>query len=910
MFARVCSLTLVLLGLALPQSAHALQAREAEAPPAPLPADYQPWPHEVQGSGVTYLIYQPQTERWTGDKVRFRAAVAYSAGGTTRYGIIFGDARTQVDATSGMVTLRDIVFDKANFPTAPDGGQADLRELQRVEAGPWRVPRERLENRDAADERVPVRNDPPKVFVSYSPALLVLIDGEPVLRPIADSKYERVINTRALILRDSSSGRFYLHVYDGWLQSQDALGPWRRVTGISSELEAVGERIAQIGQVDLLEGGEERPSLEGGTPVIYVSTRPAELIMIKGEPQFDPIPSTSLLWVRNTNAQVLLDTGSNDYFALISGRWFRAPNLNGPWRHAPPNTLPRELALIQNDHPLAPVRAAVPGTPQAQEAAIANGVPQTAAVKRSDARFEPTFDGAPQFRPVEGTRLQYVVNSPSAILRVEDGTLYAVDNGVWFTARAVSGPWTVATWIPPVIYTIPASSPLHYVTYVQVYGATSETVYTGYTPGYYGTVVNTDGTVVYGTGAYVTPWVGSVWYGAPWTYGFGWRAGVWPSYGFGIYWGSYWPTWGPWWGPWWRPWYGAWWRPAPFWGPWGWGWPAWNAFGWWGRPVVHGKFPGWVHPVPPPARPPVVGSPVPPAPSFRQRSSTPFPGFTQQVAPFTRPSSAALAGSAGGTVANVPGGRATIAGNAPPGANFRQMFRGVNSPSGNSPFPGFNQQVAPPSRSFAAPAGGMNAPAPAAAVGAASPRAPSAAVGSRAPGFPQTSRGFSPIGANPYPGYSMNIAPRSPSPGVGAAPPLGSTPVQPSFRSFSGAGPNVPGAGAAPRNFNFGGASQRPFVGLPQGGVSPMIAPRGVPGMGGAVGAPTMRRGFSGGGMPQPSGGVMMAPRGGPGMGGGGFPGGAGAAPSMRGGGAFPGAPGAAPSTRGGPFPGLRGNQR
>ena len=38
------------------------------------------------------------------------------------------------------------------------------------------------------------------------------------------------------------------------------------------------------------------------------------------------------------------------------------------------------------------------------------------------------------------------------------------------------------------IYTIPANSPLHYVTYVRVYGSTNEEVYVGYTPGYYGTV--------------------------------------------------------------------------------------------------------------------------------------------------------------------------------------------------------------------------------------------------------------------------------------------------------------------------------------------------------------------------------------------------------------------------------------
>ncbi len=98
-------------------------------------------------------------------------------------------------------------------------------------------------------------------------------------------------------------------------------------------------------------------------------------------------------------------------------------------------------------------------------------------------------------------------------------SLYAVTAGVWFTASQLTGPWSVATVVPSVIYTIPPSSPIYYVTYVRIYEATPEVVYEGYTPGYLGTVVAPYGTVVYGTGYAYTPWVGSVWYAPPYTYG-------------------------------------------------------------------------------------------------------------------------------------------------------------------------------------------------------------------------------------------------------------------------------------------------------------------------------------------------------------------------------------------------------
>ena len=105
------------------------------------------------------------------------------------------------------------------------------------------------------------------------------------------------------------------------------------------------------------------------------------------------------------------------------------------------------------------------------------------------------------------------------IIQVDPGNYFAVSSGVWFTAPAVTGPWRVATSVPNVIYTIPTSSVVHFVTYVRIYGATPEVVYVGYTPGYMGTVVGPYGTVVYGTGYTYAPWVGSVWYPPPYTYG-------------------------------------------------------------------------------------------------------------------------------------------------------------------------------------------------------------------------------------------------------------------------------------------------------------------------------------------------------------------------------------------------------
>jgi len=60
------------------------------------------------------------------------------------------------------------------------------------------------------------------------------------------------------------------------------------------------------------------------------------------------------------------------------------------------------------------------------------------------------------------------------------------------------------------------------VTYVRVYSSTPTTVFVGYTPGYYGTVLSSDGVVVYGTGYYYPPYIGTAYYPPPYyTYGYG-----------------------------------------------------------------------------------------------------------------------------------------------------------------------------------------------------------------------------------------------------------------------------------------------------------------------------------------------------------------------------------------------------
>ena len=403
----------------------------------------------------------------------------------------------------------------------------------------------------------------------------------------------------------------------------------------------------------------EHSSLKSGAPTVYVSTTPAELLQSQGQPDLVPIPGTQLLYVKNTADSIFVYTANQNYYVLITGRWFSSTSMNGPWQFVAGASLPPDFAKIPVDSPKANALVSVPGTPQAKEALIENQIPQTATITRSQANLTVSYDGDPKFKSIQDTSLKYAENTATPVIEVTDSSFYAVQNGVWFTSTADVGPWVVATTVPGVIYTIPPTSSVYYVTYVKIYGYTNDVVYVGYTPGYYGTVVSTGNVVVYGTGYAYSPYVGTVWYGAPATYGvgagFAWGVAAGWALGFGIGYSSSYCY--PWWGP--VGYYGAAWAPAYGYGGWG-GVAATNVYGHWGNAAYAGTRAAWANPYTG-----NVGT------GFRGTAYNPVNGATTAGRGFSNTNvyTGNQVGGAGGvhynpTTGIVSGGRAGYAGNA------------------------------------------------------------------------------------------------------------------------------------------------------------------------------------------------------------------------------------------------------
>jgi len=483
------------------------------------------WPRTIESPEGKFVVYQPQLESFTGDRVRARAAISVTPAGSKEpiFGAMWVSARVDTDRAERTVNLHDAAVTSVKFPDAAQAQQEKFKKAVEESGKTWDLSLsldqflaavQLAEKEKEAAEKF--NNAPPKFLLRKTPAVLVSMEGEPKLRKVEKTGLMRVVNTPFLIVLDAETKAYYLRAGENWMQAEQAAGPWKitgRVPSAAVALATGKDPSGLTGLSPVLE-----PADDEVVPSVIVATEPSELIVLDGEPEFETIPGTNLLYVSNTQSDVFMDISSQSIYILVSGRWFHAKSKAGPWAYVPADDLPKDFALIPPGSPKADVRASVPNTNESREAVADAYLPQTATVNRKTAKLTVAYDGDPKFEAIEGTTMAYAVNTSSAVIMLAK-RYYCCDQAVWFEADAPLGPWVVCVSVPKEVYTIPPSCPIYQVKYVYVYESTPETVYVGYTPGYEGCYVY-GASVVFGTGYVYPPWNGPHWYPRPTTWGF------------------------------------------------------------------------------------------------------------------------------------------------------------------------------------------------------------------------------------------------------------------------------------------------------------------------------------------------------------------------------------------------------
>ena len=194
------------------------------------------------------------------------------------------------------------------------------------------------------------------MFFSDTPAILVNIDGDVIWSPVKDNDLRFAVNTNWDLFEHGPSKTYYLRVDSSWLSAQSVDGPWmpqRKLPPSFSKLpddenwKAVKESLSTA-------PGPARAL------TVFVSRRPAELILLTGPATYEPVSGTQLQFVSNTESDLFRVGTDGPVYFLVSGRWFMSPGFQGPWTFATPN--PEDFQRIPLEHPRSRVLASVPGT--------------------------------------------------------------------------------------------------------------------------------------------------------------------------------------------------------------------------------------------------------------------------------------------------------------------------------------------------------------------------------------------------------------------------------------------------------------------------------------------------------------------------------------------------------------------
>src|SRR5215813_13961828 len=141
------------------------------------------WPRQIVKDGSTLVYYQPQLDDWK-DYKEVSARVAFSltpAGGKEALGVASFQANTIVDKDSHTAYIRDIQVTSVRFPSLDQQAATQMEQLfrQMVPSGGEPISIDRLmadlEKSKAPVHAARVKNDPPQVFYSDKPAILLMV---------------------------------------------------------------------------------------------------------------------------------------------------------------------------------------------------------------------------------------------------------------------------------------------------------------------------------------------------------------------------------------------------------------------------------------------------------------------------------------------------------------------------------------------------------------------------------------------------------------------------------------------------------------------------------------------------------------------------------------------------------------
>src|SRR5210317_386270 len=193
------------------------------------------WPRDLDVTSGIVTMYQPQVDTLQGDILSFRAALSFkdSQGNEPVFGAAWFESRVEIDRETRRVLMVELKVTDTRFPEGSEHVQGELEQYIREGLPTWDLDfslDSLLTSLEASEEEIAAANnlkmDPPDIVYRDHPALLVTLDGEPILREIENTKYQAVINTPYPLIFDGQQSYYLNAAKDVWYRADRATGPW------------------------------------------------------------------------------------------------------------------------------------------------------------------------------------------------------------------------------------------------------------------------------------------------------------------------------------------------------------------------------------------------------------------------------------------------------------------------------------------------------------------------------------------------------------------------------------------------------------------------------------------------------------------------------------------------------------
>src|SRR4030095_16236155 len=138
----------------------------------------------------------------------------------------------------------------------------------------------------------------------------------PIWSPIKDNDLKFAVNTNWDLFEHGPTKTYYLRNNASWLQATTVKGPWTPAATLPGSF----SKLPSDDNWKDVKAALPGKKLDAKTvPTVFVSTSPAEMLLLNGPPSYSLVNGTNdLLWIQNTESDAFRAGKSGPIYYLVA----------------------------------------------------------------------------------------------------------------------------------------------------------------------------------------------------------------------------------------------------------------------------------------------------------------------------------------------------------------------------------------------------------------------------------------------------------------------------------------------------------------------------------------------------------------------------------------------------------------